>query len=146
MRFTNELARKFNKNYKWIARNRNNTLVVFEKKPHKSDRKWISDYGDSLELVTTDCAHNVNWNNDEPTPLADIRYSDSYIFGAWYLKSVIKPIVDKIKEIEKVKCDGNYECIRIVLDNGDVMSMPKFEAGSDYAKVFEDIVGKQVRR
>ena len=50
----------------WLARDKNNRIYLFEKKPEKDDEYWTYDDGDYMELDVSSF-QEVQWSDDEPT-------------------------------------------------------------------------------
>ena len=50
----------------WLARDKNNRIYLFEKKPEKGDEYWSYDDGDYMELDISSFKE-VQWSDEEPT-------------------------------------------------------------------------------
>ena len=50
----------------WLARDKNNRIYLFEKKPEKDDEYWSYDDGDYMELDVSSFPE-VQWSDSEPT-------------------------------------------------------------------------------
>jgi hypothetical protein len=73
-KFTNDekaIARNIDEEYKWIARDRDGELCIYEGKPEKEASRWISNDYEYL------CYFNhlfpaIKWEDEEPTRIRDI--------------------------------------------------------------------------
>ena len=50
----------------WLARDKNNHIYLFEKKPEKDDTYWCYDDGDYMEIDGS-LFPEVKWSDAEPT-------------------------------------------------------------------------------
>lgn len=104
-KFTNDekaIARNIDEEYKWIARDRDGNLCVYDGKPKKRNDSWISDDYEYL------CSFNhlfpaIKWEDEEPTRIRDI-YNPQVLDNAEreYLKTVLKPFHENVAYVEKV--------------------------------------------
>ena len=76
--FTNDelcILRNIDKKYKWIARDENGNLCIFNEKPNKSEEMWDNVIHSSF--IELGCFNNlfnsINWEDDEPI------YIDDYV-------------------------------------------------------------------
>lgn len=103
--FTNDekaIARNIDKEYKWMARDQDGNLCVYEGKPKKRNDSWISDDYEYL------CYFNhlfpaIKWEDEEPTRISDI-YNPQILDNVEreYLKTVLKPFHENVAYVEKV--------------------------------------------
>ena len=70
---------------KWIARDKNGRLYVYEVKPSKNDEGWFSYIaqgirgGDCREVADYPIFKNVRWEDEEPTPV-NLGIEDAFQF------------------------------------------------------------------
>lgn len=96
------IARNIDWEYRWIARDRDGNLCVYDGKPKKRNDSWISDDYKYL------CYFNhlfpaIQWEDEEPTRISDI-YNPPVLNDAEreYLKTVLKPFHENVAYVEKV--------------------------------------------
>lgn len=65
------IARNIDTEYKWIARDRDGNLYVYEGKPKKEESSWYSD-GCSLFFQFNHLFPAIKWDDEEPTRIRDI--------------------------------------------------------------------------
>lgn len=139
--FTNDekaIARNIDEEYKWIARDRDGNLCVYDGKPKKRNDSWISDDYEYL------CYFNhlfpaIKWEDEEPTRIRDICnppiLSDA---EREYLKTVLKPFRGAVKYVEKAPAivfdDDNRgkEYVFVAFYGRGSFAFPNFDAGSMY--------------
>lgn len=103
--FTNDekaIARNIDEEYKWIARDCDGNLYVYEGKPKKEESSWYSD-GCSLFFQFNHLFSAIKWKDEEPTLISDI-YNPRVLDNAErnYLKTVLKPFHENVAYVEKV--------------------------------------------
>lgn len=133
--FTNDekaIARNIDKEYKWIARDWDGNLCIYEGKPKKEGSRWISNDYEYL------CYFNhlfsaIKWEDEEPTRISDI-YNPPILSDAEreYLKTVLKPFHEEVDYIEKSKDTNNKEYLYIELYEG-MLEFHNFDSGKMYS-------------
>lgn len=67
------ILRNLNKDFKWIARDKNESLWVYKNKPEKGEGFWTDfDLNQELDLFTKDLFQFVRWEDDEPLKIKDL--------------------------------------------------------------------------
>ena len=140
--FTNiekRILERTGKSYKWIARDENGCLYVYDTKPYKDEDYgfFSAKFGSGYllnECVSDVLFKNVTWEN------SPIQYRDSELLTSkerGYLKLVFKPfandilyvrkiqsyVIDDIEHIEAVTCKGGRTAS---------MVFPDFKRGTMY--------------
>lgn len=137
------ITRNINKKYKWIARNKSGSLVIFTRKPIKREKSWCVDRIDELNSIT-EFEHifkSIRWEDDNPVLIKDI-YDPQIISDKEreYLKNILKPFHDDVKYVEKRrganahfdKNTHDQEFLLISLENGAFI-FPDFDEGKMYS-------------
>lgn len=78
-KFTNDekaIARNIDEEYKWIARDRDGNLCVYEGKPEKGMDSWYSVYCFYIPYFNH-LFSAIKWEDEEPTLISDI-YNGAY--------------------------------------------------------------------
>ena len=133
------IARNIDKEYKWMARDNDGNLYVYEGKPKKEESSWYSD-GCSLFFQFSHLFSAIKWEDEEPTLISDI-YNPQVLDDAEreYLKTVLKPFRGAVKYVEKVPAivfdDDNRgkEYVFVAFYGRGSFAFPNFDAGSMYA-------------
>lgn len=93
------------KGYEWIARDENDALYAFKTKPRKGGDAW--NYGGGVLLLADENARGViplfdiiRWEDDEPVSIRDIVPQILTDEEREWLRTVVKPFRDKLKEVE----------------------------------------------
>ena len=133
------IARNIDKNFEWMARNRDGKLYVYKVKPKKEKISWYAhgyaylQFFDHLFLA-------VKWEDDEPTLISDI-YNPQILddIEREYLKTVLKPFYEKVAYVAKFRVpsasgkDGcSKECLFIAFYSGG-FAFPDFDPGKMYS-------------
>lgn len=122
------------KRYKWIARDENGCLYVYDTKPYKDEGYgfFSAKFGGGYlfnECVSDVLFKNVTWEN------SPIQYRDNELLTPkerGYLKLVFKPFASDIMYVQKVQLN-NIEYIRaITYTYSSVMLFPNFKKGTMY--------------
>lgn len=140
-KFTNDekaIARNIDEEYKWIARDRDGNLCVYEEKPIKMGSYWYSDNYDRISYFNH-LFPAIKWEDEEPTRISDI-YNPQVLDNAEreYLKTVLKPFRGAVKYVEKVPAivfdDDNRgkEYVFVAFYGRGSFAFPNFDAGSMY--------------
>ena len=127
------IARNIDTEYKWMARDNDGNLYVYEGKPKKEESSWYSD-GCSLFFQFNHLFSAIKWKDEEPTLISDI-YNPQVLDNAEreYLKTVLKPFHDRVKYVEKVHDypTDSMEYLFIQLHDGK-LEFPDFDSGEMY--------------
>ena len=123
------------KRYKWIARDKNGCLYVYDTKPYKDEgygvfsAKFSSGYLFKFnECVSDVLFKNVTWEN------SPIQYRNNELLTPKereYLKFVFKPFASDILYIQKAQSSDSMEYIRAVTYSS-TMVLPDFKKGTMY--------------
>ena len=97
------IARNIDIGYKWMARDQDGNLCIYEEKPKKEECSWYDDVYKYL------CYFNhlfpaIKWEDDEPTLIRDIYNPPilNDLSEREYLKTVLKPFHENVAYVEKV--------------------------------------------
>jgi len=96
------IAKNINKEYRWMARDQNGNLYIYEEKPKKRNDRWISYYYNYI-FYFNHLFSAIKWEDEEPTRISDI-YNPPILSDAEreYLKMVLKPFHENVAYVEKV--------------------------------------------
>ena len=138
--FTNDekaIARNIDEKYKWIARDHDGELCIYEEKPRKEGNYWYFDGYGRLSYFNH-LFSAIKWEDKEPTLISDI-YNPQVLDDVEreYLKTVLKPFHEKVKYVEKVPAhvfdeDNQEEYVFVAFYGRDLFAFPNFDAGSMY--------------
>ena len=70
--FEYEYLKRFDKKYKYIARDNDSRLFAYQNTPHKSSAAWEPVYLDFLELPLTDFLNFITWDDGELTCIQEL--------------------------------------------------------------------------
>ena len=124
------ILEKTDKSYKWIARDKNGELCIYERKPFRGDGGIFGTLGnlDVFERCVSDVLFkNVTWEN------SPIQYRDSELLTPKereYLKLVFKPFASDIVYVQKRQF-SDVEHIRAITYKSSIV-FPDFEKGIMY--------------
>ena len=134
--FTNDekiIARNIDKNYKWMARDSDGNLCVYEEKPRK--RKGGGWYSDGYKYIAyfNHLFSAIKWEDEEPTLISDI-YNPQVLDNAEreYLKMVLKPFHGVVEYVKKNKNDDK-EYLFIPFSGNGALFFPDFDSGTRYS-------------
>lgn len=121
-----------NKSYKWIARDENGRLYVYDAKPYKDEEYGFFSTKCSNGFLFNKCVSdvlfkNVTWEN------SPIRFRDDELLTTKekeYLKLVFKPFASDIVYVQKVQLN-NIEYIRATTCSSEIV-FPDFKEGIMY--------------
>ena len=132
------ILERTNKSYKWIARDKNGCLYIYDTKPYKDEgyRFFSARFGKGYlfnECVSDVLFQNVTWEN------SPIQYRDKELLTPKereYLKSVFRPFASHIAYVQKLSSD-NSEFIKVYIwgewgENAIPMLFPYFKKGTMY--------------
>ena len=144
------IARNINKEYEWMARDRNGCLYIFNEKPKKLLNVWnvIFDglpYRFVKLVAFSHMFSSVKWGDDEPTRICDI-YDPQILDDVEraYLKSLLKPFHEDVTYVIKYghildedTCEKEYLLIqlydKILQLNDRALEFPDFDQGKMYS-------------
>lgn len=127
------ILERTNKSYKWIARDKNGYLYIYDTKPYKDEGYgyFSAKFGNGLfinECVSDALFKNVTWEN------SPIQYRDKELLTPKereYLKFVFKPFASDILYIQKTQPSDSIEYIRVITHSSTIV-FPDFEKGTMY--------------
>ena len=97
------IAKNIDKEYKWMARDSDGNLCVYEEKPRKS--KGGGWYSDGYKYISyfNHLFSAIKWEDGEPMRISDI-YNPKILdyTEREYLKTVLKPFHENVAYVEKV--------------------------------------------
>ena len=113
-----DLASFFKKSYKYIARDRNGMLYLFDNDPSKNEEsgEWvyfIGNYGDLNKCINPNSVFpHISWKDKKATLIEDILNDKqpSILDEAEirYLKGVIRPFRERVVGVRKTKINSIY--------------------------------------
>lgn len=134
------IARSISKKYKWIARNKSGSLIIYTCKPIKCERLWFVDKIGKFNSIT-EFEHifkSIRWEDDKPTRISDI-YNPQILDDVErkYIKMVLRPFHDEVEYAEKLEdylidghtCGKQYLFIKLY---DGTLTFPDFNAGKMY--------------
>ena len=120
-----------NKSYKWIARDKDGELCIYERKPFREDGEYFGTLGnlDVFNKCVSDVLFkNVTWEN------SPIQFRDDELLTykeKEYLKFVFRPFASNTLYIQKAQSSDSMEYIRAVTYSS-TMVLPDFKKGTMY--------------
>lgn len=158
-----DLASFFKKSYKYIARDRDGLLFLFNNEPSKNEEsgQWVcftsypglGNYGDLNECINPNSVFpHISWKDKKATLIEDIlNDKQSSILDEVeirYLKGVIRPFRERVVGVRKTKINsiyGNsYYTITIFYKDEHVnncitpIDLPRFSVASSMYKGMEE--------
>lgn len=121
------------KRYKWIARDKNGRLYVYDTKPYKDEGYGVfrlAEFSNGFlfnECVSDVLFKNVTWEN------SPIQYRNNELLTPKereYLKFVFRPFASDIMYVQKVQ-SNNIEYIRAIIYSSAIV-FPDFKEGIMY--------------
>ena len=127
------IARNIDREYKWMARDQDGNLCIYEEKPKKRNDSWIS-YDYDYIFYFNHLFSAIQWEDEEPTRISDI-YNPSVLNDAEreYLKTVLKPFHDEVEYVKKTENSDKKEYLFILFSSNRVLSSPDFDSGTRYS-------------
>ena len=126
------ILERTDKRFKWIARDKNGCLYVYDTKPYKDEGYGVfsAKFGNVLfnECVSDVLFKNVTWEN------SPIQYRNNELLTfkeKEYLKFVFKPFASNTLYIQKVQSSDSMEHIRAVTCPSAII-FPDFEKETMY--------------
>ena len=132
------IAKNIDKEYKWMARDSDGNLCVYEEKPRKrTGGGWYSD-GYKYISYFNHLFSAIKWKDDEPTLIRDI-YNPPILndLEREYLKMVLKPFHGVVEYVKKIK-NGDKEYLFIPFSGNGALSFPDFDSGTGYSGMEPD--------
>ena len=139
--FTNvekQIIEETDKSYKWIARDKNGCLYIYNENPHRDEGGGVFytefNNGHLFDRCFSDVLFkNVTWEN------SPIQYRNNELLTPKereYLKSVFRPFASHIAYVQKLSSD-NSEFIKVYIwgewgENAIPMLFPYFKKGTVY--------------
>ena len=126
-----QILKRTDKSYKWIARDKDGELCVYERKPFREDEKYFGTLGnlDVFNKCVSDVLFkNVTWEN------SPIQYRDKEVLThkeREYLKFVFKPFASDILYVQKAHSSVSMEYIRAITYSSTIV-FPDFKKGTMY--------------
>lgn len=120
--------------FKWIARDGNRRLFVYEDKPKMLGTEYVCKDGYKFTDVTFlgIFGHIFKGVTFRTSPICFRAEVLDEVEKA-YLKAVLKPFKKRIAYVKKVNMErGGVQYIRVMLKNCDWMAFPAFQAGTMY--------------
>ena len=132
------IAKNIDKEYKWMARDSDGNLCVYEEKPRK--RKGGGWYSDGYKYISyfNHLFSAIKWKDDEPTLIRDI-YNPPILndLEREYLKMVLKPFHGVVEYVKKLK-NGDKEYLFIPFSGTGALSFSNFDSGTGYSGMEPD--------
>lgn len=127
------------KNYKWIARDENGCVYIYDTKPYRDEEYGFFSTNSSNRYLFDRCVSdvlfkNVTWEN------SPIQYRDSELLTPKereYLKFVFRPFASDIVHVQKILSD-NTEYI-VASNCEDSIVFPCFKKGTMYKKMKPEV-------
>ena len=131
------IARNIDWEYKWMARDQDGNLCIYEEKPEKEECAWYNGVCKYLYYFNH-LFPAIKWEDDEPTLIRDI-YNPPILndLEREYLKTVLKPFHGVVKYVKKIKNDDK-EYLFIPFSGNGALSFPDFDSGTGYSGMEPD--------
>jgi|GEM_PF-6690754 len=131
------IARNIDWEYRWMARDQDGNLCIYEGKPKKKWNSWFSD-GYEYIYYFNHLFPAIKWEDDEPTLIRDI-YNPPILndLEREYLKTVLKPFRGVVEYVKKIK-NGDKEYLFIPFSGNGALSLPDFDSGTGYSGMEPD--------
>lgn len=132
------IARNIDWEYRWMARDQDGNLCIYEGKPEKEGNYWHFGGYDYISYFNH-LFSAIKWEDKEPTLISDI-YNPPVLDDAEreYLKTVLKPFRGAVKYVEKVSAsvfdedNRKEEYVFVAFYDGGLFVFPNFDAGTMY--------------
>ena len=127
------IARNINREYKWMARDQDGNLFIYEEKPEKKEYSWYFG-GCNYIFYFNHLFSAIKWEDSEPTKISDIYYNPPILndLEREYLKMVLKPFHGVVEYVQKIKI-GDKEYLFILFSGNGALSFPDFDSGTRYS-------------
>ncbi len=126
------ILRSLPSSLKWIARDRDGWLFVYEDKPKRDGIAfiWGNPHTESAGMkIFEHIFKGVTFENSPIRFRAEVLDEVEKV----YLKSVLKPFQKRIAYVKKLNTEcGGLQYIRVMFKNSDWMDFPVFPAGTMY--------------
>ena len=133
------IARNIDWEYKWMARDQDGNLCIYDEKPRKRRSCWCSPDGYDYISYFNHLFPAIKWEDDEPTLIRDI-YNPPILndLERGYLKMVLKPFHRVVEYVQKIKI-GDKEYLLFILFSGNgALFFPGFDSGIRYSGMQPD--------
>ncbi len=122
------IARHIDKEYKWIARDSDGNLCIYEEKPEKEEYAWYNGVCKYIYYFNH-LFSAIKWEDEEPTRISDI-YNPPILSDAEreYLKTALEPFHEKVKFVEKRRHTYAKEYLFIHIHDG-MLEFPDYDLG-----------------
>lgn len=127
------IARNIDWEYKWIARDWDGNLCIYEGKPRKEEDSWYFD-GYNRFSYFNHLFSAIKWEDSEPTKISDI-YNPPILndLEREYLKMVLKPFHGVVEYVKKTENSDKKEYLFILFSGNRVFSSLDFDSGTRYS-------------
>ena len=127
------IARNIDKEYKWMARDQDGNLCIYDEKPRKRRSSWFSSDGYYYISYFNHLFPAIKWEDSEPTKISDI-YNPPILndLEREYLKMVLKPFHGVVEYAKKIKSDDK-EYLLILFSGNGALFFPGFDSGTRYS-------------
>ena len=128
------IARNIDCEYKWMARDQDGDLCIYDEKPRKRRSSWFSSDGYDYISYFNHLFPAIKWEDSEPTKISDI-YNPPILndLEREYLKTVLKPFHDEVEYVKKTENSDKKEYLFILFSSNRVLSSPDFDSGTRYS-------------
>ena len=127
------IARNIDREYKWMARDQDGNLFIYEEKPEKKEYSWYFG-GCNYIFYFNHLFSAIKWEDDEPTLIRDI-YNPPILndLEREYLKMVLKPFHGVVEYVKKTENSDKKEYLFILFSGNRVFSSLDFDSGTRYS-------------
>ena len=128
------IARNIDREYKWMARDQDGNLCIYDEKPRKRRSCWCSPDGYDYISYFNHLFPAIKWEDDEPTLIRDI-YNPPILndLEREYLKMVLKPFHGVVEYVKKTENSDKKEYLFILFSGNRVFSSLDFDSGTRYS-------------
>ena len=128
------IARNIDREYKWMARDQDGNLCIYDEKPRKRRSCWCSPDGYDYISYFNHLFPTIKWEDDEPTLIRDI-YNPPILndLEREYLKMVLKPFHGVVEYVKKTENSDKKEYLFILFSGNRVFSSLDFDSGTRYS-------------
>lgn len=135
-----EIAKRLPKECRYLARNKNGSLHMFDKRPNKVDETeyWLPHWHSNetvKPLMVNHVFQSIKWEDDNPVLIRSI-YDNSVLDDVekQYLENMLRPFRKRVSHITKIQAtDKNKQQIVIHYDKEQgYYCMPPFDADLMY--------------
>ena len=128
------------KGYKWIAKDKNDSLYAFKYKPYKDETVWYADREPEINVCSfaVPIFKNIHWSDKEPTSIYYIinpQILDD--IEKQYLERVLRPLPEVTSIVKVFDMPSQKERLSIRFAGGCYMYFPFFEKETMYKGMIE---------